>query len=156
MEAVCRINGMEKVLVFEPHERLLGVLRRSGCPSVKRGCETGHCGSCVVLVDGKPIKSCVMFAAQAAGKTITTVEGLGTVYNPHPIQKAFVEAGAVQCGFCTPAMILCAKALLDENKNPTEEEIRKALDGVLCRCTGYRKIIDAVKLAAEKMRGENK
>ncbi|MFN4133292.1 MAG: (2Fe-2S)-binding protein [Candidatus Hadarchaeales archaeon] len=153
MEAVCKINGVKKVLSFEPHERLLDVLRRE-YKSVKRGCETGHCGACVVLLDGKPVKSCMMFAAQAMGKEITTVEGLGTVHNPHPIQKAFVEAGAVQCGFCTPAMILCAKALLDENPRPTEDEIRKALDGVLCRCTGYVKIIEAVKIAAERIGGE--
>ncbi|MEM3402475.1 MAG: (2Fe-2S)-binding protein [Candidatus Hadarchaeales archaeon] len=153
MEVICKINGEKKILSFEPHERLLDVLRRNGYKSVKKGCETGHCGSCVVLVDGRPVKSCMMFAAQAMGKEITTVEALGTISNPHPIQKAFVEAGAVQCGFCTPTMILCTKALLDEIPNPTEEEIKKALDGVLCRCTGYVKIIKAVKIAAEKMGG---
>jgi len=152
VEITCRINGVEKKLVFEPHERLLKVLRREGYYGVKDGCSTGDCGVCTVLVNGKPVKSCLMFAAQAEGKEIITIEGLGTAGGPHPIQVAFADAGAVQCGFCSPAMILSAKALLDSNPNPNEEEIRKALDGVLCRCTGYTKIINAVRMAAERSR----
>jgi len=150
MEITCKINGEEKKLVFEPHEKLLHVLRREGYFGVKDGCSTGECGVCTVLVDGRPVKSCLMFAAQAKGKEILTIEGLGSDDSPHLIQLAFSDAGAVQCGFCTPAMVLSAKALIDSNPDPSEDDIRKALDGVLCRCTGYMKIIDAVKLAARR------
>lgn len=117
---------------------------------MKDGCSTGECGVCTVLVDGRPVKSCLMFAAQAKGKEIITIEGLGSEDKPHLIQQAFSDAGAVQCGFCTPAMVLSAKALIDSNPDPSEEEVRRALDGVLCRCTGYMKILDAVKLAAKR------
>jgi aerobic-type carbon monoxide dehydrogenase small subunit (CoxS/CutS family) len=150
MEIACKINGEEKKLAFEPYEKLLHVLRREGYYGVKDGCSTGDCGSCTVLVDGKPVKSCLMFAAQAKGKEIITIEGLGSEDKPHLIQQAFSDAGAVQCGFCTPAMVLSAKALIDSNPDPSEEEVRRALDGVLCRCTGYMKILDAVKLAAKR------
>ena len=156
MEINCRINNVEKTLRFEPNARFMDVLRSEGYYSVKNGCREGDCGTCTVIVDGRAVKSCLMFAAQAKGKEITTVEGLGTFDNPHPLQKAFVEAGAVQCGFCTPGMILSAKALLDKNPNPTEGEIKKAIDGNLCRCTGYVKIIEAVQLAAKRMRGEKR
>ncbi|MEW6592341.1 MAG: (2Fe-2S)-binding protein [Candidatus Hadarchaeota archaeon] len=152
MEITCRINGEEKKLAFEPHERLLHVLRREGYYGVKNGCGTGECGVCTVLVDGKPVKSCLMFAAQAEGREVTTIEGLSKDESPHAIQLAFADAGAIQCGFCTPAMVLSTKALLDSNPHPSEDEIKKALDGVLCRCTGYMKLIDAVNLAAERMK----
>ena len=152
MEITCKINGVERKLRFEPHERLLHVLRRHGYYEVKDGCSEGHCGVCTVLVDGKPVKSCMMFAAQAEGREITTVRGLGTLESPHPIQRAFSDEGAVQCGFCSPAMILCTKALLDRNPNPSDEEIKRALDGVLCRCTGYTKIFQGVKTAAKYLK----
>jgi carbon-monoxide dehydrogenase small subunit len=153
VEITCKINNVEKRLVFEPHEKLLDVLRREGYYGVKFGCGNGDCGACTVLINGKAVKSCMMFAAQAKDKEITTIEGLSTPEYPHPIQKAFVDAGAVQCGYCTPGMIISAKALLDKNPTPTEDEIKEALEGNLCRCTGYVKIIDAVKLASQRMRG---
>jgi len=153
VEITCKINNVEKRLVFEPHEKLLDVLRREGYYGVKFGCGNGDCGACTILVNGKAVKSCIMFAAQAKDKEITTIEGLSTHENPHPVQKAFVDAGAVQCGYCTPGMIISAKALLDRNPRPTEDEIKEALEGNLCRCTGYVKIIGAVELASQRMRG---
>jgi aerobic-type carbon monoxide dehydrogenase small subunit (CoxS/CutS family) len=153
VEITCKINNVEKRLVFEPHEKLLDVLRREGYYGVKFGCGNGDCGACTILVNGKAVKSCIMFAAQAKDKDITTIEGLSTPEHQHPVQKAFVDAGAVQCGYCTPGMIISAKALLDNNPTPTEDEIKEALEGNLCRCTGYVKIIDAVKLASQRMRG---
>lgn len=153
MEITCKINNVEKRLVFEPHEKMLDILRREGYYGVKFGCGNGDCGACTILVNGKAVKSCIMFAAQAKDKEITTIEGLSTPDTPHPVQKAFVDAGAVQCGYCTPGMIISAKALLDKNPAPTEDEIKEALEGNLCRCTGYVKIIDAVKLASQRMRG---
>jgi aerobic-type carbon monoxide dehydrogenase small subunit (CoxS/CutS family) len=153
LEITCKINNVEKRLEFEPHEKLLDVLRREGYYGVKFGCGNGDCGACTILVNGKAVKSCIMFAAQAKDKEITTIEGLSTPENPHPVQKAFVDAGAVQCGYCTPGMIISAKALLDKNPKPTEDEIKEALEGNLCRCTGYVKIIDAVELASQRMRG---
>lgn len=156
MEITCKINNVEKRLVFEPHERLLDVLRREGYHGVKDGCRTGDCGTCTVIVNGRAVKSCLTFAAQTKDKEILTIEGIGTYEKPHPLQQAFVETGAVQCGFCTPGMILSAKALLDKNPNPTEDEIKRAVDGNLCRCTGYVKIIEAIKLAAKRMRREKR
>ena len=153
MEITCNINNVEKRLVFEPHEKLLDVLRREGYYGVKFGCGNGDCGACTILVNGRAVKSCIMFAAQAKDKEITTIEGLSTLEHPHPVQKAFVDAGAVQCGYCTPGMIISAKALLDKNPKPTEDEIKEALEGNLCRCTGYVKIIGAVELASQRMRG---
>jgi carbon-monoxide dehydrogenase small subunit len=153
LEITCKINNVEKRLVFEPHEKLLDVLRREGYYGVKFGCGNGDCGACTILVNGRAVKSCIMFAAQAKDKEIITIEGLSTPENPHPVQKAFVDAGAVQCGYCTPGMIISAKALLDKNPKPTEDEIKEALEGNLCRCTGYVKIIDAVELASQRMRG---
>jgi aerobic-type carbon monoxide dehydrogenase small subunit (CoxS/CutS family) len=153
MEISCVINGRKRKLRFEPHERLLHVLRRHGYYEVKDGCSEGHCGVCTVLVDGRPVKSCLMFAAQAEGREITTVRGLGTLDSPHLIQEIFADEGAVQCGFCTPAMILCAVHLIRKRSSPGDSEIRRALDGVLCRCTGYQKIIDAVRRAADRLGG---
>ena len=147
-----QINGTDREWRVRPGDYLLDVLRREGYKSVKKGCETGDCGTCTILVDGQPALSCLMFAAQAHGRKITTVEGLGTPASPHPIQKAFADAGAVQCGFCIPGMILSAKALLDEVPEPNEQDIRRALDGNLCRCTGYVKQIEAVNLAARILR----
>jgi len=146
------INGEPVAVEIDPSESLQSLLRRLGHTSVKKGCGTGDCGSCVVVVDRKAVKSCVMLAGQCKDREVLTVEGLGTPTEPHPLQKAFVESGAVQCGFCTPGMILAAHALLLENPTPTEADIKEALDGNLCRCTGYVKIIDAVKLAASRMK----
>ena len=149
MELHIRVNGEEKTWEIGPGERLADLLRRKGYYGVKIGCRTGECGSCTVLLNGKPIKSCMMFAAQAEGKEITTIEGLAQGGKLHPLQEQFLKEGAVQCGFCTPAMILSAKALLDENPDPGETEVREALSGVLCRCTGYERPVQAVLAAAK-------
>jgi putative selenate reductase molybdopterin-binding subunit len=149
-----QINGEDKDLQVESRAFLLSVLRRERYVSVKKGCDDGTCGVCVVLLDGEPVRSCKVKAVQAAGHAITTVEGLSKDGKLHPIQQAFLDTGAIQCGFCTPAEILCTKALLDRNPNPSDDEIRDALDGVLCRCTGYVRIVEAVHRAAAMMRGE--
>src|SRR3989454_609611 len=154
MELELSINGVIKSLEVAPNESLMTVLRQEGYYSVKHGCETGECGACTVLVDGVPRPSCVMLAAQAGGCTLTTVENLGTARKLHPIQEAFIDTGAIQCGFCTPGMVLSAHALLKRNPNPTEDEVRDALSGNLCRCTGYVKPVQAVLRAAAILRGE--
>ncbi len=143
------LNGVPQYLDVEPGERLLPLLRRLGLKSVKEGCGTGDCGACTVLVDDRAVRSCLIVAPQVQGKRVMTVEGLGTVDDPHPLQQAFLDAGAVQCGFCTPGMILVAHELLMRNSNPTPDEVREAIAGNLCRCTGYMKIVDAVLLAAQ-------
>jgi aerobic-type carbon monoxide dehydrogenase small subunit (CoxS/CutS family) len=150
------INGQDRVWKVGPGEYLLDALRREGYKGAKKGCDNGDCGSCTVLIDGKPALSCMMFAAQAHGRRITTIEGLGTPNQPHPIQQAFAESGAVQCGFCIPGMILTTKALLDENPDPDEQAVRRALDGHLCRCTGYVKQVDAALLAAKRLQGQRR
>ena len=147
-----RVNGRIHRVEIEPEETLLEVLRRLGYKSVKYACGTGECGACTVLLDGRSVKSCILFAWQAEGREITTLEGLSRDGDLHPIQEAFVEAGAVQCGYCIPGFIMEVAYLLSVNPNPSEEEIKKFLEGNLCRCGGYQKIIEAVKLAAEKMR----
>ncbi|MCD6500359.1 MAG: (2Fe-2S)-binding protein [Deltaproteobacteria bacterium] len=152
MKLELTVNGKPCHWDIEPGALLLDVLREHGYTSVKRGCGEGVCGACTVLVDGKRQNSCLLLAGQMQGRTITTVEGLGTIDHPHPIQKAFVAAGAVQCGFCTPGMVLATKALLDETPEPTDEEIRRALDGNLCRCTGYVKILDAVHISVDALK----
>ncbi len=154
MELELRVNGVVESLDVAPGEVLLTMLRRNGYCSVKQGCETGECGACTVLVDGTSRPSCIMLAAQAGGCTLTTVEGLGSARNLHPLQQAFVDEGAVQCGFCTPGMLLSSSALLERNPNPTEDEVRDALSGNLCRCTGYAKPVQAVLRAAAVLRGE--
>lgn len=155
MEETFVINGQEYRLNFEADERLLFTLRKHGFTEVKNGCLEGECGACLVLLDGKPVNSCQVLSASVMKRDITTVRGLGDLHEPHIIQESFVEAGAVQCGFCTPGMILASYALLRRNPNPTEAEIKRALDGNLCRCTGYIKIIEAVKLAAKRLVGES-
>ena len=155
MRITVKINGRDRVMMVKPNEYLLDVLRREGFKGAKKGCDTGDCGSCTILMDGKPVLSCLLFAAQAHGRELTTIEGLGTPAKPHPIQRAFVETGSVQCGFCIPGMVLSAKALLDENPDPDETAVRRALDGNLCRCTGYVKQVEAVLLAAKKLREMN-
>lgn len=154
MELELRINGVIESLEVAANETVLAMLRREGYYSVKQGCETGECGACTVLVDGVPRPGCVMLAGQAGGCTLTTIEGLGTAHKRHPLQEAFVEVGAVQCGFCTPGMLLSASALLQDNPHPTESEVREALSGNLCRCTGYVKPVQAVLRAAATLRGE--
>jgi len=145
------VNGKKEEWSFAPDAVLLDVLRNNGHTEVHRGCGEGECGACAVILEGRLVNSCQVFAASAAGQKITTVAGIGSIHSPHPIQQAFVETGAIQCGFCTPAMILAVFCLLQKTPNPTDEEIRKALDGNLCRCTGYVKIIEAVRLAARRM-----
>ncbi len=154
MELELRINGLIKSLDVAPNESLLALLRREGYYSVKHGCETGECGACTVLIDGVPRPGCVTLAAQAGGCTLITVENLGTARKLHPIQEAFIDTGAIQCGFCTPGMVLSAYALLKRNPDPTEADVRDALSGNLCRCTGYVKPVQAVLRAAAIMRGE--
>ena len=154
MELELRVNGVVESLDATPNESLLTLLRRNGYTSVKQGCETGECGACTVLVDGVPKTSCVMLAAQAGGCTLTTVEGLQTTNTLESIQQAFVAMSAVQCGFCVPGMILSASALLNRTRNPTEDDVRDALSGNLCRCMGYEKPVQAVLRAASILRGE--
>lgn len=151
-----KINGKTYELKVKPNILLLDLIRDEiGLTGTKRGCDTGECGACTVLVEGKPVNSCLVLAVEADGKNILTIEGLTKNGKPHPIQEAFIEEGAVQCGFCTPGMILSAKALLDTNPNPNEEEIKKAIAGNLCRCTGYTKIIKAIISAAKKITKED-
>ncbi len=149
------INGEELIANTNATETLLNFLRRIGYKDVKCGCEEGACGACLVLLDGKAVNSCQIFAASCENSKILTSNGLGDSNNPHPIQKAFVDAGAVQCGFCTPGMVIATYDLLNKNPQPDEEQIKNALNGNLCRCTGYVKIIEAVKLAASYMKKSN-
>ncbi len=147
------INSIPYDVIIEPQMTLLEVLRdKLGLTGTKFGCGTGDCGVCTVLIDGRPVSACLTLAARVKGTNILTIEGLAKGTNLHPIQRAFIEHGAIQCGFCTPGMILNAKALLDENQNPTREEVRFTMGGNLCRCTGYVKIIDAILAAAGSMR----
>lgn len=146
------VNGKRHELFVEPWKTLLEVLREDlGLTGAKRGCDDGNCGTCTVILDGKAIKSCLMLVPQANGKEILTIEGLGTPENLHPLQQAFLDHFAVQCGFCTPGMILAAKALLDENPEVSEEGIREGLHGNICRCTGYVKIVEAVEAAGAEL-----
>jgi carbon-monoxide dehydrogenase small subunit len=146
------VNGQPYELIIEPHMTLQEVLRdQLDLTGTKYCCGVGECGACTVLIDGKPVLSCLTLAITAREKNILTIEGLAEGNVLHPIQKAFVDYGAIQCGFCTPGMILSTKALLGENPDPTREEVKEGLAGNLCRCTGYVKIIDAVLAAAETM-----
>ncbi len=147
------LNGEPTELEIEPHLTLLQLLRdKLELNGTKEGCGMGECGACTVLVDGKTLNSCILPALEVDGKSVTTIEGLTDAQgNLHPIQKAFIEYGAVQCGFCSPGMVLSAKALLDENPKPTEEEIRHGIAGNLCRCTGYLQIVQAIKAASGQL-----
>ena len=148
-EIKLKVNGAPYEVFVEPWKTLLDVLREEiGLTGVKSGCEEGECGACTVLVDGKAVNSCLMLAPQAQGKEIITIEGLEGEEGLHPLQQAFVEHFAVQCGFCTPGMLMSAHALLERNPHPREEEIREALVGNLCRCTGYVRIVGAIHAAA--------
>jgi carbon-monoxide dehydrogenase small subunit len=148
------INGEEQEYAVTRSESLLDVLRRNGYTGAKRGCDTGTCGMCTVVVDGDPEMSCVTPIAKADGATVETIEGLGSQDDLDPVQAAFVDNSALQCGFCIPGMIMRSKALLDENPDPTEQEIREALSDNLCRCTGYKKIVEAVLDASDRLDGD--
>jgi len=149
------LNNKNYCLEVEPEELLVDVIRdKLGLTGTKKGCETGECGACTVIIDSEPVNSCIYLAVRAHKKSIITVEGLGQPGKLHLIQQAFIKNAAVQCGFCAPGMLLSAKALLDENPNPTEYEIREGISGNLCRCTGYVKIVKAIKEAAEILRKE--
>ena len=146
------INDELYVLAVEPQQTLLEVLRDSlNLTGTKEGCGTGECGSCTVLLDGKPVLSCLMLAVECLNREITTIEGMGSIESMTPIQEALIEKGGVQCGFCTPGMVLAATAMLNQNPKPSEAEIKRSLEGHLCRCTGYNKIIEAVEAAMEKI-----
>lgn len=149
------LNGKQITVETRPGQTLLGLLREDlQVLSLKNSCGVGECGVCTVLLDGMAVRSCLLLADMVDGKRVETVESLGTQPGLHPLQQAFLDCGAVQCGYCTSGMLLTAKALLDKNLCPSREEIRAALSGNLCRCTGYKKILDAVELAAARMRGE--
>ena len=140
------VNQKDCELAVEPNMTLVDMLREElHLTGTKKGCGLGECGACTVLLDGQPVSSCVMLAVEAQGRDIVTIEGLETEKGLHPLQQAFVEKGAIQCGFCTPGMLLSAKALLDDDPQPDEQDIRKAISGNLCRCTGYQKIVEAVQ-----------
>src|SRR6202011_1273708 len=146
------LNGEETDVTFAPYKTLLEVLREDlGHTGTKHGCELGECGACAVLLDGKPVLSCLILALECARKDILTVERLGSDGNLHPLQDAFADLGAAQCGYCTPAILVTAKALLDQNPHPNRDEIREALSGTLCRCTGYLQIFEAVEAAVLKI-----
>jgi aerobic carbon-monoxide dehydrogenase small subunit len=150
------LNGKKTTLEMPNHRLLLDLLRDEiGLTGTKEGCGTGDCGACTVLLNGKPVNSCLVLSGELEGADIVTIEGLKIGPELHPIQKAFIQDGGAQCGYCTPGMLMMSKALLDENPNPTEEEIRFALSGNLCRCTGYAKIIQAVQDAAAELRAKN-
>jgi carbon-monoxide dehydrogenase small subunit len=146
------VNGALYELNVQPWETLLEVIRdKLGLTGTKEGCGLGECGACTVIMEGKTVNSCLVLAVEADGKQITTIEGLADGDKLHPLQEAFIETGGLQCGFCTPGMIMSAKALLDENPNPSEEEIRRGIAGNFCRCTGYTKIIESISSAARRM-----
>ena len=146
------VNGERAELLIPVHKTLLEVLREDlRLTGTKHGCELGECGTCTVLVDGQPVLSCLLLPVQLEGRRITTVEGMATGSTLHPLQEAFAELGAAQCGYCTPGILLVAKALLEANPRPSRDEAREALAGNLCRCTGYAKILDAVELASGRM-----
>ena len=145
------VNEKQYELAVKPNQTLLDILRQElGLTGAKRGCELGDCGACTVIMNGKPVNSCLILALEANNAVVETIEGLETEEGLHPVQQAFVEKGAIQCGFCSPGMILSSKHLLEHNQNPTEKEIREAITGNLCRCTGYQKIIEAIQSCAKE------
>ena len=152
-ELKCVVNGKDVAIMIDPSHSLADVIRYDlGLTGTKKGCEEGECGACTVLVDGLPVDSCIVPAMKAQGRSILTIEGLEQNGELDPIQEAFVEAGAIQCGFCTPGVGLSAKALLMREENPTKEEVRDELSGHFCRCTGYLQFYDAVRIASEKIK----
>jgi len=151
-EIVLEVNGTTYKVSIEPWKTLVEVLRETlGLTGTKKSCNEGECGACTVIVDGKPVASCLVLAMDAQGKEILTIEGLSEREKLHPIQEAFLKHGAIQCGFCTPGMVMSAKALLDENPKPTVAEVRKAISGNLCRCTGYQHIVDSIMATSGMM-----
>jgi len=155
MTSVLRINGEERTVAFPVHHSLLEVLREEcGLTGTKHGCELGECGACAVLVNGEPVLSCLMLAAEVNGRNIETIEGLQQNNELHPLQTAFADLGAAQCGYCIPGILMVAKALLKREPDPSDEQIREALSGNLCRCTGYNRIVLAVRWAAAMARGD--
>lgn len=156
LEITLRVNGNTHTATLEPSTMLVDFLRDTlEYKGVKLCCNTGECGACTILMDGKPVNSCVILGADGAGKDIVTVEGLQENEELHPVQQAFIDTGAVQCGYCTPGFIISVKALLDRSKHPTKEEIEEAVSGNICRCTGYTKIFDAIDLAAKQLEGRS-
>jgi carbon-monoxide dehydrogenase small subunit len=154
VQVTLTINGETEVYEAANSDSLLDVLRQHGYTGAKRGCDTGACGFCTVILDGEPVNSCVIPAARADESAVETIEGLGDQSDLHPIQEAFVDNAALQCGFCIPGMIMRSKALLDENPNPSEAEVREGLEENLCRCTGYKKIVESVHDAAVRIDGD--
>jgi carbon-monoxide dehydrogenase small subunit len=153
-DIVLNVNGIQHKINIETHRTLVEVLRDTlGLTGTKKSCNEGECGACTVLMDGKPVASCLVLAIAAQGKEITTIEGLSHGEELDPVQEAFVKHTAIQCGFCTPGMVMAAKAFLNEHPKPTPAEVRKAIAGNLCRCTGYQQIVDAIMAAAETKRG---
>lgn len=148
------LNGKERTFEVDPNESLIDLLRRNQLTGTKRGCDTGMCGSCAVIVDGRIANACILFAFMVDGRTVETIEGVGDFDQPHRLQTAMADAGAVQCGFCTPGIVMAAKALLDEHPAATEEEFNQHLDGNLCRCTGYVKIKEALLSCSSDARQE--
>lgn len=148
-----KINGMEHEIAVEPYWTLLDVLREKlGLTGTKKGCGTGNCGACTILLQGRPVSSCLLLAIDARGKDINTIEGLAKDGNLHPLQEAFIKYGAFQCGYCTPGVIMAAKALLDTNPSPSEQQVKEGLVGNLCRCTGYNRIVQAVMAASKEIK----
>jgi aerobic carbon-monoxide dehydrogenase small subunit len=148
------VNGVKHEVAVEPRQSLLQVLREElHLTGTKEGCSEGECGACTVILDGQTVDSCLIFGLEANGSEVLTIEGVAKGEQLHPVQKAFAEYGAVQCGFCTPGMLLAAKALLESNPQPTEADIRRGISGNLCRCTGYVKIVEAIKAAAQSLAG---
>lgn len=146
------LNGKPQELEVEPHELLLDVIRdRCGLTGAKRSCDVQVCGACTLLVDGRPVSACTMLAFEVRGRSVLTIEGLAENGKLHPLQEAFIDHGGFQCGFCTPGMILASKALLDENPSPSQEELKHFMHGNICRCTGYKKIVESIMAAAKKM-----
>jgi len=147
------VNGKDLVMDAAPGETLLELLRREGYKSVKKGCGTGDCGACAVLLNGRAVNSCLVLAAKASGSAVTTIEGISGDGELHPVQQAFLDGGAIQCGYCTPSMVLTTIDFLSRNPDPSDDEIRAAIAGNLCRCTGYDKQVAAIRDAAARMRG---
>lgn len=149
-----KLNGEPVEAIIQDNRTMLDFLRKDmGLTGTKKGCEEGECGACTILLNGRPVNSCLMLAIEADGQEITTIEGIKKGTELHPVQREFIEKWALQCGFCTPGMVMAAIALLEENPNPTEYEIREAIAGNLCRCTGYAKIVEAISAAADELRG---
>ena len=153
-EIVLHINGQDYSVEVDPDDLLVDVLRdKLWLTGTKKGCGTGDCGACTVIMDGRPVTSCLVLAVAAEGKSILTVEGLADGGELHPLQQSFIDHGAIQCGYCTPGLLMMAKSILDQNPRPTEAEVRAGIAGNLCRCTGYVKIVEAIMAAGEKMVG---